>query len=102
MPRPVLIRLGLLAYIQRAWKDGVRSPALAYTKRATITAWNPAAALPWYGPRLLAHEWCHYTDKKKNADHAPWYTFRVECAHAIRLRDPARILERSAPWRETA
>lgn len=85
--------LPLRRYVRQAWRDGVRSLALGYTKGQHIVAWRAALLVPWYGKRLLAHEWWHATSGIGNKGHAPWYTFRVECGHALRFRDPAGLLE---------
>lgn len=98
--RPALVLLPFLAYVRFALQKGVRTPALAFTLSGAVFAWRVAARIPWYGARLLAHEWWHDVEGKKNADHAPWWTFRVECWHALRLRDPAGLVERSRAWRE--
>lgn len=89
---PHIVLLPFLAYIKRAWGDGVRSLSLGYGAWGAVWAWDLAARLPWYGVRLLAHERWHFLADKGNADHAPWWTFRIECGHFLRLRDPAGIL----------
>lgn len=67
-----------------------------------VVAWRFYALLPYLGERLLAHEWWHATKKVGNAKHAAWWTFRIECGHPLRFRDPAGLLKASAAWRAKA
>lgn len=67
-----------------------------------VVAWRFYALAPFFGQRLLAHEWWHAQARVGNAAHTPWWSFRVECAHPFRFRDPARLLEQSRAWREQA
>lgn len=56
-----------------------------------IVALRAATRIPTLGKRLLVHEYWHAKHRVGNDSHAPWYTFRVECGHYLRLRDPARL-----------
>lgn len=97
---PAVFLLSLREYVERARADGVRSLALGYLGLRGVVAWRFAARAPWYGRRLLTHEWWHATTGAGNEHHAPWYTFRVECGHALRFRDPDGLLVKAAPWVE--
>lgn len=85
--------LPLRAYLARKRADNAPGLALGYHDgHGNIVAWEFAWNLPWYGVRLEAHERWH-VDQKAEV-HSPWYAFRVECGHALRLRDPAGLLTR--------
>lgn len=89
--------LPLRSYVRRAKRDGVRTLALGYVKGGQVIVWGLAVRVPWYGRRLLLHELWHVREGKMNKDHAPWWTFRIECGHALRFRDPAGLLG-TEPW----
>lgn len=103
---PSLVKLGLLDYVVRAWRDGVRRPVAAYvlTDGAKgpyadqIVAWRYAAEHPRYGPRLLAHEAEHHASPHR--PHDPWYSFTIFCAHGLRVRDPDGLLLKHAAFVE--
>lgn len=89
---PKLSKLGLVAFIQRAWRSKVRVPCLAFQVPGEIVVWSLAAS-----PARLAHEWLH--EVEPGLEHAAWYEFDVFSYNPIRLRDKHNALERSHAWR---
>ena len=83
-------------------KNGVPDGGAFLHDWREVVAWRFYALLPFFGARLLAHEWWHATRRVGNAAHAPWYTFDVKCAHPFRLFDEDGLVRSSAEWRASA
>lgn len=90
--QPTLLRISFFAFIARAYRDGVRVPALAYQLGDTIVVYAGAASVS-----RLAHEYHHYL--YPDAAHEPWYTFDVFSYNPIRLWDKHGAVAASAAWR---